>query len=373
MCYNTLDRHVINGKGSATALVHDSPATISTTKFTYNQLLESVQILAGLLRSNGIDHTSKVLIYMPAIPQAVVSMLACARIGATHVVVFGGFASPELALRLQDSRADAILAASYGLEPGKTIDYLELVDKAIEMSTHKPRFTIAFDRDYDKNGVTSLASTKYLHWQKEEIKYKKEHGLDSPNVLSKSHPGSHCTSVPSDHPLYILHTSGSTGMPKGVIRQTGGYAVALHWSTKNIYGIDSNDTMWSASDVGWVLGHSFIVYGPLIRGATTVLFEGKPVGQPDASVFFRVIAEHNVKTFFCAPTALRAIKREDPEGSLVTKHGHSSHLEAVFLAGERCDPDSIHWCRAMMKKLTNGKHVECLDNWWSTEVCLYCP
>jgi propionyl-CoA synthetase len=367
MAYNALDRHVENGLGKNIALIHDSAAMNTVSKFSYDELLQSVKLLAGYLRENGVSSVSKVLIYMPAIPQAVIAMLACARIGAMHTVVFGGFAAPELAVRIQDSESDVILTASYGLENTKKIDYLKLVDRAIQVSAFKPRFTLVFDRDLERFGrESSLNYRNFRQWQEEEKKYKKEYGLLTHHLAD--HPGTHCTMVKNDHPLYLLHTSGSTGMPKGIIRQTGPYAVGLSWSTKNVYDIDQGEVIWSASDVGWVVGHSFIVYGPLLRGATTVLFEGKPVGQPDSSVFFRVMAQHNVKTFFCAPTALRAIKREDPNGLLVSQHGSSNVLESVFLAGERCDPDSIKWCQKIMNKFADGRHVEILDHWWSTEV-----
>jgi propionyl-CoA synthetase len=367
MAYNALDRHVEKGNGHHLALIYDSAATNTICKFSYAELLASVKLLAGYLRNNGISSSSKVLIYIPAIPQAVIAMLACARIGAVHTVVFGGFAARELAVRLQDSKSDVIITASYGLENTRKIDYLKLVDRAIELSAYKPRFTLVFDRDLERFGTeSSLVYRNFRQWQQEEKKYKQEYGLMKDNLVD--HPGTHCTMVQNYHPLYILHTSGSTGTPKGIIRQTGPYAVGLSWSTKNVYDIDQREVIWSASDVGWVVGHSFIVYGPLLRGATTVLFEGKPVGQPDSSVFFRVMAQHNVKTFFCAPTALRAIKREDPNGLMVLKHGTSKALESVFLAGERCDPDSIKWCQKIMNNFANGRHIEILDHWWSTEV-----
>jgi propionyl-CoA synthetase len=272
---------------------------------------------------------------------------------------------------MSESKADAIITATYGIEPGKQIDYVSIVNQAIELSACKPRFSLVFDRDHATKGDCQLEyanGLEHSHWQLEESAYMTKHGLSfGDQSWATSHPGAPCSWVPSEHPLYILHTSGSTGLPKGIVRQTGGYAVGLSWSTKNVFGIDAMDTMWAASDVGWVLGHSYLIYGPLLRGATTIMFEGKPIGQPDSSVFFRVLAQHNVKTFFCAPTALRAIKREDPDGLLVNKHGLANKLEVAFLAGERCDPDSLIWCKQMLKKVAGGRHIEVLDNWWSTE------
>ncbi|MEN8189733.1 MAG: propionyl-CoA synthetase [Thermodesulfobacteriota bacterium] len=339
-CYNGVDRHVENGRGDQTAIIYDSPVTDSKEKISYSQLRDRVALFAGALKSQGVEKGDTVVIYMPMIPEAAVAMLACARIGAVHSVVFGGFAASELAVRIDHARPKVLVTASGAVEGKKVLAYKPLVDKAIELSEHKPGHCIVFQRDV----VTAdLIEGRDLDWNE---------------LVSTSKPAD-CIMVAATDPLYILYTSGTTGMPKGVVRDNGGHAVALHWSMKNIYNIDSGDVFWSASDVGWVVGHSYIIYGPLLKGATTIIYEGKPIGTPDAGAFWRVISEYGVKAMFTAPTAFRAIKKEDPQGELLKKYD-LSNFEALYLAGERLDPDTFHWASGLLS-------VPVIDHWWQTE------
>lgn len=339
-CWNAIDRHVAAGHGDRLAIIHDSPMTNSVSRLTYAELQDQVARLAGVMTARGIGKGDRVIIYMPMIPEALQAMLACARIGAIHSVVFGGFAAHELAVRIDDAKPRAIIAASCGLEPGRVVPYKPLMDRAIDEAVHKPDFTIVFQRP---ECAADMVAGRDLDWR---------------HAVADATPGD-CVPVEGNHPAYILYTSGTTGQPKGVVRHTAGHLVALAWSVPNIYGIGPGDVFWVASDVGWVVGHSYIVYGPLIAGATTVVFEGKPVGTPDAGTFWRVIADHNVKSFFTAPTAIRAVKRDDPEGKLVGKYDLSG-LQALFLAGERADPDTVTWAEDRVK-------VPVIDHWWQTE------
>ena len=339
-CFNAVDRHVKNGRADQTAIIYDSPVTEKKLHLTYKDLLEKTSLLAGALINKGITKGDRVIIYMPMVPEAIIAMLACARIGAIHSVVFGGFASNELAVRIDDARPKTILAASCGIEPGRIIEYKPLIDEAIELSEHKPECVVILQRP---EAQASLMPGRDFDWE--------EFQLDAKPA--------DCVMVEGNHPAYILYTSGTTGAPKGVVRPTAGHLVALHWSMKNIYDVDPGDVFWAASDVGWVVGHSYICYAPLIHGNTSVLFEGKPVGTPDAGTFWRVISEHKVKSFFTAPTAFRAIKREDPEGKFKSKYDLSC-LKALYLAGERADPDTIHWAQNLLG-------VPVIDHWWQTE------
>ncbi|RPE66339.1 propionyl-CoA synthetase [Pacificibacter maritimus] len=339
-CYNAVDRHVDNGRGAQAALIYDSPMTQSCETVTYSELQSRVASLAGALRSKGVTKGDRVIIYMPMIPQALEAMLACARLGAVHSVVFGGFAANELAVRIDDAAPKAIIAASCGLEPNRVIAYKPLVDEAIALAQHKPEFTIMFQRDTLK---ADLRQGYDFDWQ----------------LLKDETPDAECVPVEGNHPAYILYTSGTTGAPKGVIRHTGGQLVALNWTMKNIYNVDAGDVFWAASDVGWVVGHSYICYGPLIHGNTSIVFEGKPIGTPDAGTFWRVVRDHKVKVLFTAPTAFRAIKREDPKGALIKDYDISS-LKALFLAGERADPDTIEWAQDRL-------NIPVIDHWWQTE------
>jgi len=339
-CWNALDRHVAGGRADQVAIIHDSPITGTVAKITYAELLERVARLAGALSARGIAKGDRVIIYMPMVPEALVAMLACARIGAIHSVVFGGFAAPELAVRIDDATPKAIIAASCGLEPGRVVRYKPLLDAAIEIAAHKPDFCVIFQRPQE---VATLVAGRDHEWT---------------DFQAGAAPAP-CVPVSGDHPAYILYTSGTTGQPKGVVRPTAGHLVALHWSMHNVYGVRPGEVFWAASDVGWVVGHSYICYGPLIHGNTTVLFEGKPVGTPDAGTFWRVIAEHKVASFFTAPTAFRAIKREDPEGLLLRRHD-TRCLRALYLAGERADPDTVQWAERHLK-------VPVIDHWWQTE------
>ena len=339
-CFNAVDRHVEKGQGDQTAIIYDSPITGEKQHISYAQLLEKTSLLAGSLLKKGITKGDRVIIYMPMVPEAIVAMLACARIGAIHSVVFGGFASHELAVRIDDAQPKIILAASCGIEPGRVIEYKPLIDGAIELSEHKPESVVILQRP---EAAASLIPGRDFDW----------------NEFQLNAEPTNCIMVEGNHPAYILYTSGTTGAPKGVVRPTAGHLVALHWSMKNIYNIDPGDVFWAASDVGWVVGHSYICYAPLIHGNTTVLFEGKPVGTPDAGTFWRVISEHKVKAFFTAPTAFRAIKREDPEGKFKSQYDLSC-LQALFLAGERADPDTINWAKNLLG-------VPVIDHWWQTE------
>jgi propionyl-CoA synthetase len=339
-CWNAVDRHVEAGRGGQVAIIHDSPITGTLHKITYAELRNRVARLAGALRAKGIDKGDRVIIYMPMVPEALEAMLACARLGAIHSVVFGGFAANELAVRIDDATPKAIIAASCGLEPGRVVHYKPLLDGAIDMAKHKPDFTVIFQREQE---VAKLNDGYDFDW------HGFQYGVEPAD----------CVPVEGNHPAYILYTSGTTGAPKGVIRHTGGHLVALNWSMKNIYNVDPGDTFWAASDVGWVVGHSYICYAPLVHGNTTIVFEGKPVGTPDAGTFWRVISDHKVRSFFTAPTAFRAVKRDDPKGEFVKKYDISC-LRAIYLAGERADPDTIEWAQRV-----TGKPI--YDHWWQTE------
>ncbi|NMD04934.1 MAG: propionyl-CoA synthetase [Deltaproteobacteria bacterium] len=339
-CYNAVDRHVERGRKNQTAVIYDSPVTGVVKRITYGQLLDEVALVAGMLKKNGVEKGDRVIIYMPMIPETLFAMLACARIGAIHSVVFGGFAPNELAIRIDDAKPKVILSASCGIEPKGAIPYKPLLDKAIELCAHKPEKCFIFQRPQVK---AELIAGRDMDWQE---------------ALKEAKPAE-CTTVRSTDPLYILYTSGTTGIPKGVVRDNGGHAVALLWSMKNIYGIEPGDVYWAASDVGWVVGHSYIVYAPLLYGATTIIYEGKPVGTPDPGAFWRVINEHKVKVLFTAPTAFRAIKKEDPSGSFIKKYDISC-LKYLFLAGERLDPDTYHWAVNILK-------IPVIDHWWQTE------
>ncbi len=339
-CWNAVDRHVKAGHAARVALIHDSPITGTQSRITYGELQQRVARLAGALRAKGIEKGDRVIIYMSMVPEAIVAMLACARLGAIHSVVFGGFAAHELAVRIDDAQPKAIVATSCGIEPGRVISYKPLIDDAISQSSHKPEFTVIL--------------------QREQVQADLVEGLDFDwHAFQEGVAEAGCVPVEGTHPVYILYTSGTTGAPKGVVRPTGGHLVALNWSMKNVYNVEPGEVFWAASDVGWVVGHSYICYAPLIHGNTTVVFEGKPVGTPDAGTFWRVIEEHGVKSFFTAPTAFRAVKREDPTGAFIRKHDLSG-LRAIYLAGERADPDTIEWTRKM-----TGKPV--YDHWWQTE------
>lgn len=339
-CYNAIDRHVIAGNGDQVAIIHDSPITDSITKITYSELQSRVALLAGALRAKGVTKGDRVIIYMPMVPQALEAMLACSRIGAVHSVVFGGFAAHELAVRIDDCKPKAIIAASCGLEPNRVVEYKPLLDGAIDIADHKPDFCVILQREQH---VAPMIDGRDLDW----------HGFQDGAEPAE------CVPVEGTHPVYILYTSGTTGAPKGVIRHTGGHLVALNWTMKNIYNVDPGEVFWAASDVGWVVGHSYICYGPLVHGNTTIVFEGKPVGTPDPGTFWRVISQHNVRSFFTAPTAIRAVKREDPKGEF-TKGYDLSCLRTLYLAGERADSDTIEWAKDIL-------NVPVIDHWWQTE------
>ncbi len=337
-CYNAIDRHIEEGRGDQDALIYDSPVTDTIEKYTYSELKDRVSKSAGFLRGLGVEKGDTVIIYMPMIPEALIGMLACARIGAVHSVVFGGFAAKELAIRIDDAKPKVILTASCGIERTKVIEYKPLLDKAINLAEHKPETIVMKQRP---EGKTQFDGE--LDWDELEAKAEE----------------TECFELDANDPLYILYTSGTTGKPKGVVRDNGGHAVSLRWTMEKIYGIQAGDVYWAASDVGWVVGHSYIVYAPLLTGATTIMYEGKPVGTPDAGQFWRVIEEHNVKVLFTAPTAIRAVKREDPEGKYLEKYDLSK-FDTLFLAGERTDPDTYHWAKDLLK-------VPVIDHWWQTE------
>ncbi|MEM1063960.1 MAG: propionate-CoA ligase PrpE [Pseudomonadota bacterium] len=339
-CWNAVDRHVAAGNGDRTAIIYDSPVTHTKHTISYAELQTRVASLAGALRAKGIEKGDRVIIYMPMVPEAVEAMLACARLGAIHSVVFGGFAAHELAVRIDDAKPKAIIAASCGIEPGRIVHYKPLLDGAIEQAAHAPDFCVIFQREQE---VAHLEEGRDVDW------HAFQYGVKP----------AECVPVKGNDPLYILYTSGTTGQPKGVVRPNGGHLVALNWTMKNIYDVQPGDVYWAASDVGWVVGHSYICYAPLIYGCTTVVFEGKPVGTPDAGTFWRMIEEHRIKVLFTAPTAFRAIKREDPKGELV-KNYDLSCLQSLFLAGERADPDTIEWAENMLG-------VPVIDHWWQTE------
>jgi propionyl-CoA synthetase len=340
-CYNALDRHVENGRAEQIALIYDSPVTQTLKKFTYRELRDAVALFAGALKAQGVNQGDRVIIYMPMVPEAAIAMLACARIGAVHSVVFGGFAAPELAKRIDDAKPVLVVCASCGVEVNRIIEYKPLIDQALELSTHKVRHCIVLQRSQCK---ASLLAGRDLDWH---------------DAVAQAKPAS-CALVAATDPLYILYTSGTTGKPKGVVRDHGGHAVALTYSMSAVYNVQPGDVFWAASDVGWVVGHSYIVYGPLLHGCTTILYEGKPVGTPDAGAYWRVIAQHKVKAFFTAPTAFRAIKKEDSRAELLKQYDLSS-LQTLYLAGERSDPDTIQWAQQMLK-------VPVVDHWWQTEL-----
>jgi propionyl-CoA synthetase len=339
-CYNALDRHVDAGRGQQPALIYDSPVTHTVKSYTYGELRDWVAHCAGALAAHGITRGDRVIIYMPMMPEAVVAMLACARIGAIHSVVFGGFAAAELAKRINDAAPKLIVSASCGIEPNRVVAYKPLLDEAIHIAHAKPARCIIVQRP---QAQATMVADRDLDWDE---------------VVAQAQPHG-CVAVAATDPLYILYTSGSTGVPKGVVRDNGGHAVALKWSMQYIYGVNPGDVYWAASDVGWVVGHSYIVYGPLLHGCTTILYEGKPVGTPDAGAFWRVIAQHRVRVMFTAPTAFRAIKREDPKGELIRRYD-LARFRTLFLAGERCDPDTLQWAQQQL-------HVPVIDHWWQTE------
>jgi propionyl-CoA synthetase len=342
--YNCLDRHVERGRGGQTALIYDSPVTGVTRKLSYAELLAEVAAFAGVLLEMGVQKGDRVILYMPMIPEALIAMLACARIGAIHSVVFGGFAANELAVRIEDTQPRVIVSASCGIESNRVVHYKPLLDRAIDLSEAKPETCIIVQRPQEKATLISGRDYDYAKLMASA----KSRSVHAP-----------CVPVAATDPLYILYTSGTTGRPKGVVRDTGGHMVAVKWTMKNHYGIDPGEVFWCASDVGWVVGHSYIVYGPLLHGATSILYEGKPVGTPDAGAFWRVISEHKAKALFTAPTAFRAIKKEDPNGALLSGYD-LSHFRYLFLAGERADPNTVQWAEALLK-------VPVIDHWWQTE------
>jgi len=338
-CYNALDRHVIDGRADQPAVIHESAITGESAILTYAQMLEKTALFAGALRMAGVQKGDRVVIYMPMVPEALIAMLACARLGAVHSVVFGGFAPAELAARIDDAKPKVIVSASCGLEPNRIVEYKPMLDESITLATHKPNRCIILQREQHPVELGPL-------------------DMDWKDAMAMAEPAE-CISVAATDPLYILYTSGTTGKPKGIVRDNGGHAVALTWSMKNVYDIEAGDMWWSASDVGWVVGHSYIVYAPLFAGATTIVFEGKPVGTPDAGTFWRVIEKYGVKGLFTAPTAIRAIRKEDYNGEFI-KNADLSKFENLFLAGERLDPDTYHWA-------TENLGVPVIDNWWQTE------
>ncbi len=343
-CYNALDRHVAGGRANQTALIYDSPVTKTKAAYSYAELLAEVKTLAAMIADFGVGKGDRVILYMPMIPEAVMAMLACARIGAVHSVVFGGFAAKELATRIDDAKPKLILSASCGIEPGRVVTYKPLLDEAIRLANYKVPSCMILQRP---QAQAEMTAGRDHDWASLHAKAKKENKTAD------------CVPVAATDPLYILYTSGTTGIPKGVVRDNGGHMVALKWSMKNLYGVDPGEVYWCASDVGWVVGHSYIVYGPLLHGCTSILYEGKPVGTPDAGAFWRVISEHGAVALFTAPTAFRAIKKEDPKGEFIGKYDLSK-FRALFLAGERADPDTIKWAENLLK-------VPVIDHWWQTE------
>lgn len=341
-CYNALDRHVAAGHADRTALIYDSPVTGTTQRFSYAELLEKVATFAGALRGFGVEAGDRVVVYMPMIPEAVIAMLACARLGAVHSVVFGGFAPHELAIRIDDAQPKVVVSASCGIEPSRIVEYKPMLDRALDLAEHKPHVCVVKQRP---QAEATLVEGRDVDW-------------DLAMKAGRTAPAE-CVEVAATDPLYVLYTSGTTGKPKGIVRDNGGHAVAMAWSLPNIYDVHAGQVWWAASDVGWVVGHSYIVYAPLINGATTVLYEGKPVGTPDAGAFWRVVAEHGVEALFTAPTAIRAVKKEDPDARLLADHDISS-LRTLFLAGERLDPETYQWA-------TEHLGVPVVDNWWQTE------
>ncbi|HSE92102.1 MAG TPA: propionyl-CoA synthetase [Methylomirabilota bacterium] len=339
-CYNCLDLHVDRGRGKQRALVYDSPVTSTVKTFTFDELRDQVARVAGALRRQGIGKGDRVIIYMPMVPEAVMAMLACARLGAVHSVVFGGFAAHELAKRIDDARPRLIVSASCGIEVNRVVAYKPLLDGAIELASHKPERCVILQRAVE---TAPLRPGRDLDWD---------------DFMAGAEPAE-CVPMAATDPLYVLYTSGTTGIPKGVVRDNGGHAVALKWSMQSIYGVGSGEVYWAASDIGWVVGHSYIVYAPLLKGCTTILYEGKPVGTPDPGAFWRVCADHGVNALFTAPTAFRAIKKEDPQGAFMAKYD-LRHFRTLFLAGERCDPDTLLWARERLG-------VPVIDHWWQTE------
>ncbi len=339
-CHNALDRHVDGGRADQVAVIYDSPLADIRRKLTYRELRDETALFAGALADNGISKGDRVIIYMPMIPEAIVAVMACARIGAVHSVVFGGFAANELAKRIDDARPKAIVSASCGIEPDRIVQYKPLLDQAIELASHKPDVCIILQRPQQQ---ATLNDDRDLDWH---------------DAIAAARPHE-CVILEATDPLYILYTSGTTGQPKGIVRDNGGHAVALHWTMKNIYGVEPGEVYWAASDIGWIVGHSYIMYAPLLHGNTTVLYEGKPVGTPDAGAFWRVVSEYDVACMFTAPTAFRAIRQQDPDGALITKYDLSS-FRTLFLAGERCDPDTLRWAEAKLG-------VPVIDHWWQTE------
>ncbi len=343
-CFNALDRHVRDGRGEQAALIYDSPVTGTSRTFTYSELLDRVATFAGALASLGVEKGDRVIVYMPMVPEAVVAMLACARLGAIHSVVFGGFAPAELAARIEDAEPKVIVSASCGIEPSRVVEYKPMLDGALDRSSHKPESVVVLQREQ----APAAVGVRDTEWQE----------MTWDELVADAEPAD-CVEVEATDPLYVLYTSGTTGRPKGIVRDNGGHAVALRWSMENVYDIGPGDVWFTASDVGWVVGHSYIVYAPLLTGATTVLYEGKPVGTPDAGAFWRIVSTYGCKAMFTAPTAYRAIKREDSAGELMKQYDLSS-LECVFLAGERLDPDTYEWARTVLG-------VPVVDNWWQTE------
>ena len=344
--YNAIDRHIAAGRGDQNAIIYDSAMTGTKKTYTYNELLEKVELFAGALVNQGVTKGDRVVIYLPMIPEAIYAMLACARIGAIHSVVFGGFAANELAVRIDDATPKVIVTSSGGFEPGRHVEYLPIIEKALAMTKGSVQTVIVHERAAVPGSVKDFdekTDVRWISW-KEAIAGAKPHGP---------------VAVAAQDPLYILYTSGTTGNPKGIVRDNGGHAVAMNWSMKNVYNINPGDVMWAASDVGWVVGHSYIVYAPLIAGATTVIYEGKPIGTPDAGAFWRVVNDHKVKVLFTAPTAIRAIRRMDPNLELLAPYDVTS-LETLFLAGERLDTETYHWAN-------DGLHCPVVDNWWQTE------
>jgi len=339
-CHNVLDRHVSGGRADQPALVYDSPVTDTVKSFTYRELRDEVAKVAGALTDLGAKKGDRVIIYMPMVPETVMAMLACARIGAVHSVVFGGFAANELATRIDDAQPVLILSASCGIEPGRIVEYKPLLDMAIDLAEHKPDAVMVFQRP---QAQATMLEGRDVDWLE---------------TVSRANPVD-CVPVMATDPLYILYTSGTTGEPKGIVRDNGGHAVALAWSMQSLYDVEPGETYWAASDLGWTVGHSYIVYGPLFHGCTTILYEGKPVGTPDPGAFWRVISQHGVSVFFTAPTAFRAIKRDDPDGEYIVRYDLSK-FRTLFLAGERCDPDTLHWAEEKLG-------VPVIDHWWQTE------
>jgi len=343
-CYNALDRHVERGRADQVALIHDSPLTNSVTKLTYAELLNEVQALAAIMQEFGVGKGDRVILYMPMVPEAVVAMLACARLGAVHSVVFGGFAAKELATRIDDAQPKLILSASCGIEPGRIVQYKPLLDEAIRLAGSKPKACIVLQRP---QLTCEMTPSRDYDWASLRRKAMND-GKKAP-----------CVPVAATDPLYILYTSGTTGVPKGVVRDNGGHLVAVEWSMFNLYGVKPGEVWWCGSDIGWVVGHSYIVYGPLLHGATSIMYEGKPVGTPDAGAFWRVISEHKAVAFFTAPTAFRAIRKEDPEGTFIRRYDLSK-FRTLFLAGERADPPTVEWAEQQL-------NVPVIDHWWQTE------